>query len=79
MHTAEREFLPLPDEKRVVVEQLPPFEEALRAAIARFDALGIASKEGSRLKDCADILNSTARGWVNRCVNVSGGIFPLLG
>ena len=26
MHTAEREFLPLPDEKRVVVEQLPPFE-----------------------------------------------------
>ena len=21
----------------------------------------------------------TERGWVNRCVNVSGGIFPLLG
>ena len=60
MYTAEREFLPLPDEKRVVVEQLLSLEEALRAAIARLDELGIASREGSRLKECADILNSTA-------------------
>ena len=60
MYTAEREFLPLADEKRVVVEQLLSLEEALRAAIARLDELGIASREGSRLKECADILNSTA-------------------
>ena len=24
-------------------------------------------------------LYNTVRGWVNRCVNVSGGVFPLLG
>lgn len=63
MYTAEREFDPLPDEKRVVVEQLPPLEAALREAIARFDELGISVREGSRLTECLEALSScTAAG-----------------